>query len=200
MKNYYEELGVSPTANIEEIKKAYLLLMKKYHPDLYQGDKLHAEKQTQKLNEIYNTLKDDSQRKAYDQSIGLVQKQGVVTEQKQDAHERRKADYDGGIFSGLKNRWANAFSYDYEEQKIQKNTASQHNDVNKNFNSTNNNNNKINNNYINNNVKNINKKSEEIQNNDKFEIKQNREKKRLTIGLFVVLGIILLILLLIILI
>ena len=34
MKNYYEELGIEKNADISEIKKAYLSLLKKYHPDL----------------------------------------------------------------------------------------------------------------------------------------------------------------------
>ena len=45
MKNYYEELGVASNADIAEIKKAYLALLKKYHPDLYKGDKNYAEAQ-----------------------------------------------------------------------------------------------------------------------------------------------------------
>jgi hypothetical protein len=34
-KNYYYALGVSPTANSKEIRRNYLLIAKKYHPDIH---------------------------------------------------------------------------------------------------------------------------------------------------------------------
>ena len=120
MKNYYEELGVSPKATVEDIKQAYLALLKKYHPDIYSGEKEIAESQTQKLNNIYSTLKDEELRKQYDIEIGLMQ-ESIVEEQKpQPKSTRSKADYDGGIFSGLKRRCASGFSYDYsiKQEKI----------------------------------------------------------------------------------
>jgi curved DNA-binding protein CbpA len=32
-KDYYRILGISPSASLEEIKKAFFRLAKKYHPD-----------------------------------------------------------------------------------------------------------------------------------------------------------------------
>ena len=188
MKNYYEELGVASNADIAEIKKAYLALLKKYHPDLYKGDKNYAEAQTQKLNIIYNVLKDEQQRKKYDTSVGLV-KQNVENKEETKTHEttvpsRRKADYDGGIFSGLKNRWANAFSYDYDEQenstknsneKLQKN-SSVANDKNKTNQKQ---------------VLETNKTNQ--QKNDSYESKQQKEKQKMTLYVSLVFGIIILV-------
>lgn len=43
-KNYYAILGVRTTANAEEIKSAYRLLAKKYHPDKNHGNTAAEEK------------------------------------------------------------------------------------------------------------------------------------------------------------
>lgn len=64
-KNYYETLGVSKTASQDEIKKAYRVLVKKYHPDLHPGDKEAAEK-FKEINEANEVLSDEKKRKEYD--------------------------------------------------------------------------------------------------------------------------------------
>lgn len=35
--DYYEILEVIPTASDKDLKKAYLKIAKKYHPDIYKG-------------------------------------------------------------------------------------------------------------------------------------------------------------------
>ena len=69
MTNYYKTLGVKKTATQEEIKTAYKNLVKKYHPDLYQGDKAYAERKTKELNAAYETLSDSELREAYDYEL-----------------------------------------------------------------------------------------------------------------------------------
>jgi len=62
---YYNELGVSPSADMKEIKRAYYKLAKKYHPDLNPGDK-KAEEKLKKINAAYDVLGDMAKRAEYD--------------------------------------------------------------------------------------------------------------------------------------
>lgn len=64
-RDYYEVLGVSKTANEDEIKKAYRTLAKKYHPDMNPGD-TDAEVKFKEVNEAYAVLSDSDKRSKYD--------------------------------------------------------------------------------------------------------------------------------------
>lgn len=54
----YEILGIPRSASQEDIRKAYRELVKKYHPDKYQGNPLAdlAEEKLQEVNWAYDTL------------------------------------------------------------------------------------------------------------------------------------------------
>lgn len=70
MENYYKLLGVVPSANNEQIKKAYLKVLKKCHPDICKGDKKLAEAKTIDINIAYSTLtKSPESRIMYDKTI-----------------------------------------------------------------------------------------------------------------------------------
>lgn len=64
-KDYYKILGVSPDADIKEIKKVYQSFAKKYHPDVNPGDKA-AEDRFKEINEAYHAIADPEKRKKYD--------------------------------------------------------------------------------------------------------------------------------------
>jgi curved DNA-binding protein len=64
--DYYKALAVEKNASIEDIKKAYRKLARKYHPDLNPNDK-EAHKKFQQINEANEVLSDPEKRKKYDQ-------------------------------------------------------------------------------------------------------------------------------------
>lgn len=66
--DYYQIFGISQTASQIEIKKAYRLLAKQYHPDKHQGNPQYDSKFKQ-INSIYETLSDPIRRSHYDQLL-----------------------------------------------------------------------------------------------------------------------------------
>lgn len=71
--NYYEILGVEQTASLDDIKKAYRRLCKKYHPDKLVGksekEKEEGEEKFKQIGLAYETLSDERKRQEYDFSL-----------------------------------------------------------------------------------------------------------------------------------
>jgi molecular chaperone DnaJ len=65
MKEYYEILGISREATLEEVKSTYRRLALKYHPDKNPGDK-SAEEHFKLISEAYQVLSDSEKRQLYD--------------------------------------------------------------------------------------------------------------------------------------
>ncbi len=65
LKDYYQVLGVKEDASKTEIKKAYRKLAREFHPDRNK-DKPGAEEQFKEVQEAYEILSDDANRRKYD--------------------------------------------------------------------------------------------------------------------------------------
>ncbi len=65
VKDYYKILGVPEKATPAEIKKKYLKLVRKYHPDKNPGDK-QAEEKFKEINEAHDVISNPEKRKKYD--------------------------------------------------------------------------------------------------------------------------------------
>ncbi|WOD40039.1 DnaJ C-terminal domain-containing protein [Nodosilinea sp. E11] len=65
-KDYYAVLGVSRTADADDIKQSFRKLARKYHPDVNPNDKT-AEAKFKEVSEAYEVLSDPDKRKKYDQ-------------------------------------------------------------------------------------------------------------------------------------
>src|SRR5438067_11702323 len=63
-RDYYEILGVQRSASSEEIKKAYRIKARQYHPDV--NKEPEAEAQFKEVSEAYEVLIDVDKRAAYD--------------------------------------------------------------------------------------------------------------------------------------
>ena len=61
-KDYYKILEVNETASLDEIKKVYRKLAKKYHPDSHPNDK-QAESRFKEISEAYHVLSDPERKK-----------------------------------------------------------------------------------------------------------------------------------------
>ncbi len=121
MKNYYEILEVNKKASKEVIEKAYKVLVKKYHPDLYSGQKKeYAEKKIKEINEAYNVLTDEFMKEQYDTELekqeqetlyrkyGNRQNNNVNNKEKNNIQEKEVEDFNErmkkhkvGSFSGI---------------------------------------------------------------------------------------------------
>lgn len=63
-KDFYKTLGISKTANDDEIKKAYKKLALKYHPD--KNKETNAEDRFKEISQAYEVLSDKDKRSNYD--------------------------------------------------------------------------------------------------------------------------------------
>lgn len=83
METYYSILQVSANATPDEIKRSYLKLAQKYHPDRFMDpeEKKTAHENFSRITESYRILSDESLRREYDQSLSKgISKEDIAKE------------------------------------------------------------------------------------------------------------------------
>lgn len=63
MINPYNVLGISQTADYETIRKKYITLAKKYHPDNFASSSKTSEEKMKKINNAFNLIKESVHHK-----------------------------------------------------------------------------------------------------------------------------------------
>jgi len=92
---YYELLNIKENASHKDIKNAYRVLAKKYHPDTYKGNKSIAEEKMKLINEAYDVLSNSDSRKNYDECIN-VNKSEIIKEE--NSNEQSYYNYETGEY------------------------------------------------------------------------------------------------------
>lgn len=69
MPDYYQVLGISPRASVEEVHKAYRVLARKLHPDVCREE--GAQQRFCLINDAHETLAEPEKRVAYDAAYAL---------------------------------------------------------------------------------------------------------------------------------
>lgn len=69
-RTHYDVLGVASDADAAEIRRAYLVLARRFHPDAHSdrspAERAHAERRMSDVNEAWADLSDPARRQAYD--------------------------------------------------------------------------------------------------------------------------------------
>lgn len=104
VKDYYEILEVHPKASEEIIRKAYLTLAKKYHPDANKGNENWATQKMKDLNEAFEVLGNLDKRREYDRNyFGSVTSQSNSSKRNESTNSSKTSQSNEAqsIYGGL---------------------------------------------------------------------------------------------------
>lgn len=100
-ESHYTTLGLNSSATIEEIRRAYRILARRYHPDL--NPEAGSENRFKAIAEAYRVLSDPVRRKQYDLEVEL-DGGGLGVGARQFKEAQKRAAFGSGAFSGAASR------------------------------------------------------------------------------------------------
>lgn len=110
MIDYYELLGIKKNASVEEIKKAYRDMVKKYHPDINKSS--DASKIIISLNEAKETLLDEDKRKEYDELLNEIKySKQYTTSKENNTYKEKTKEYKENYSESYVTRWQFLMTY-----------------------------------------------------------------------------------------
>jgi curved DNA-binding protein CbpA len=100
MANYYELLGIAPSAAIADVRKAYAKLARERHPDRFPDPaaKQAAQQSFQEITAAFNTLSNDRARAEYDKSLKAPRRAPVPEEIARDSYDRAQKLFEAKNF------------------------------------------------------------------------------------------------------
>lgn len=105
VRNYYDVLGVAPEASQEDIKRAYRLLAKTFHPDVNSAPGAVA--RFKEINEANQVLSQPKKRARYDRHVLLVGRHEAHEQEKRERYEQWRSAQPGSVMQSanrMKNR------------------------------------------------------------------------------------------------
>ena len=114
MKNYYNILNISTTADIFAIRKAFRRRAKSCHPDLFQNlslkEQMIKQKEFVNLTQAYQILSNPDKRKIFDRQLAQSESNNRHTHEQKT---RRSSSFSSfkGRFEGKKTSSKNNFEY-----------------------------------------------------------------------------------------
>lgn len=98
MRYHYTTLGIAQHATFEEVKNAYRLKARKFHPDKNLGNESTSTQAFQEISEAYQILSDPKKRRRYNQQLSNRRLYSTFTGRSGSSREKDSSFYDPGPF------------------------------------------------------------------------------------------------------